>query len=229
MSIVVPAVLSRSLADIHEHLALVRDVARQVQIDVVDGVLAPHATWPYVPGGVEEFSRIVQGEDGLPFWDEFDFEFDCMIAHPEDVVEEYVRVGASRIVIHVAAPGAEAALEKLQPYRTGEYAVAVGVAVSPDTVPADLAPYIGRVDYVQVMGIVHVGAQGQPFDQRASALLAALHAAYPDLALQVDGGVSLEHIHALARAGASRLIVGSALFNAPDIHGMFQELSRAAV
>ncbi len=66
------------------------------------------------------------------------------------------------------------------------------------------------------MGIEKVGFQGEPFDKHAIYLVERMRRRYPELIIQVDGGVSLENANALAKAGASRLIVGSAIFGEDD-------------
>ena len=208
---IVPAILPKSFADLEGKLALVHEVAPQVQIDVVDGVFAPNKTWPY--GNAEQFEQIVAGERGLPFWEDFDFQFDLMVAHPKEEALRFVQAGAASVVIHAAAPGAREALEFLQEYRAG---VSLGAALLPGATVGDLQTFSGLYDFVQVMGIAEVGAQGSPFDERASALVAALRAAHPHLRIQVDGGVSMKNCQALVRAGANALVVGSAIFGSDN-------------
>ena len=78
--------------------------------------------------------------------------------------------------------------------------------------PDVLEPFEAQFDYVQVMGIAKVGFQGQPFDVHALHLLERLRLRYPSLPLQIDGGVTLENAHQLAKVGATGLVVGSAIF-----------------
>lgn len=78
------------------------------------------------------------------------------------------------------------------------------------------------------MGIERVGFQGQMFDERALEVIKALRQKYPDVDIQVDGGVSLERVASLVRAGATRLIVGSAIFSSDDPQRAYKDISRAA-
>lgn len=220
---IIPAILPKNLEDLHQALAQMQSIAPVVQIDVVDGVFAPKKTWPYVEGN--EFEKMVAQDEGLPFWEDFDFQFDLMVAHPHIEAPRFAQAGAASVVVHTASPHAADALQALQEYRGG---VAVGVALLPAAAVEDLEAFVGLYDFVQVMGIAQVGAQGHPFDERALALVAALRAQYPELLIQVDGGVSLSNAQALVQAGANRLVVGSAIFNTDDPAAAYHKLAEAA-
>ena len=214
---IVPAVLESSLEDIAARLESVRGSVRAVQIDVVDGMYAPNRTWPYGSASQRaEFTRIAAQEEGLPAWEDFDFEIDLMAAHPEKTVLEWVEAGASRLIIHAHSEGALAAVQKLQERRGGELGVAVGIALMSTDSGETLAPFAGLYDFVQVMGIEKVGFQGQSFDPRALDLLRTLREAHPELQLQVDGGVGREHLRECAEAGATRIAQGSTIFKSAD-------------
>ncbi len=211
---IIPAILPKTFEDLVSHLLRVRGVARAVQIDVVDGAFAPNRTWPYAD--TESFEKITSQEEGMPFWEEFDFEFDVMAEHPERDVENLVIAGAARIVVHAKSPGALQALEVLQRSRGGELGIKVGIALELTDSPSTLDAFDGLYDYVQVMGIAKVGFQGEAFDDRALSLVRALRAAHPALSIQVDGGVHHGNARVLTTAGATRLVVGSAIFAAEN-------------
>lgn len=223
---IVPAILPQSFADMEAKLAQVHDAVSSVQIDVVDGIFAPNTTWPYQGG--ERFSSIIAQDEGLPFWEDLDFEFDCMLAHPEKEVPNYISAGASRVVVHSEGKDLRAALETFQKDRAGDLGIALGLALLPGESAATFAQYRELVDFVQVMGIANVGFQGKEFDARAIDLITSLRADNPDLTIQIDGGVNIENARALALAGANRLIVGSAIFKAEDPREAIHLLGRAA-
>ena len=213
---IVPAVLPKSFEDLKEHLERLRGAVRRVQVDVVDGVLARHKTWPYKDHST--FAKIVEDEHGLPLWEEFDFEFDLMIKDPLAHALEYVRAGASRIVLHSDSDAAAEALTQLLSWREEQesFTVRVGVAIPASAQPEVLEPFEAQFDFVQVMGIERIGRQGEPLDKHALYLVERLRKRYPELPVQVDGGVKLENAQALAQAGATTLIVGSAIFGQDD-------------
>jgi ribulose-phosphate 3-epimerase len=102
----------------------------------------------------------------------------------------------------------------------------VGVALGAHQSPDELEPFEGRYDFVQVMGIEHEGRQGEKFDpdHKALFLLERLRRRHPQLPLQVDGGVRLDNVRSLVKAGATRLVAGSAIFEQPDIQAAYQAL-----
>jgi ribulose-phosphate 3-epimerase len=230
---VVPAVLPKNFKDIEERVGAIASVSKRVQIDIVDGVYAKgsfmhKATWPYHDGST--FETIVSQERGLPHWDELNYEFDLMINNPYEKVMDYVHAGASHILVHARSPGAVEAVQKLVDLRedSGALSVQVGVALMCDAQPEELNAFEAQYDYVQVMGIAHIGKQGESFDIRAQHLLERLHSLYPDLTLQVDGGVNAETIPGLVKAGAQVLVAGSAVFGQGDPAAAVKELEKSA-
>ncbi len=202
---IIPAILPKSFDELEECLQRLQGVAPTVQIDLVD-------------------VNVLLGHEALPFWEEFDFECDVMLANPAREMQSCIDIGASRVVVHARAANAHEALQSLQDFRGGNLPVLVGVALaSTDTLDA-LAPYEELYDFVQVMGIANVGHQGQPFDEKCLALIALLRATYPELVIQVDGAVTLSRVRALVDAGANRLVVGSALMQAENPGGVYKAL-----
>jgi ribulose-phosphate 3-epimerase len=199
----------------------VTGIAKTVQVDVCDGHFVPSFTWPYKKQD-DSFEMIIREQDGLPGWNKLDYEFDLMVNNPADIVDEWVLAGATRIVLHVEAKGdIMAAVEKL----VGR--VDVGLALNIETPVEVLKPFIDKIQFVQCMGIDHVGFQGQEFDEQVYDKIEALKSAYPDMPVSVDGGVSLENAEQLIEAGADKLIVGSAIFNeenAGDAYRAFRSI-----
>lgn len=194
MTDIIPAVLPHSIDQLATELAHLKGSSPVVQVDVVENIFGD--------------------EESLPLWEEFDFEFDIYV-EPNLFVARAVELGASGVVVHVRHTSAHKAIESLQQYRQGDFAVRVGVALRPTDDASALEPFAGLYDYVQVMGIDNEGHQGEPFNPRAVELVAALHQANPGLYIQVDGHAAGNE-KALAQAGANRLIEGSALVAADN-------------
>ena len=76
---------------------------------------------------------------------------------------------------------------------------------------------MSNIDYVQCMGIDEVGSQGIPFDTKTIDKVRELRQKYPDLEIQVDGGINTENAKLLKEAGADRIIVGSAIWKSQNI------------
>jgi ribulose-phosphate 3-epimerase len=232
---IIPAILPKSFNDLKDHLDRISyhpteeedDINyRFVQVDVVDGIFASSKTWPFVDEA--PFERIVQGEEGMPFWQEFDFEFDCMISEPRKHIEKFIQAGAMRLVLHAEGDELRKTLDLLAPYREGTLPIEIGIALLPTSSLDSIDVYDGSYDYVQVMGIEKVGFQGSSFDDRSLGLITSLRAKYPQLTIQIDGGVKIQNVREIVAAGCNRLIVGSAVFGADDALRALDDLTDKA-
>lgn len=205
---IIPAVLPKTFAELEDGLATLAGVSREVQIDLVGrNVLAEH-------------DQLAHGQD-------FDFEIDIMLPMPHHELDAILAYGPSRIIIHAQNEHAHEALEQLQSLRDGNYPVLTGVALMPTVSPEVLEEFTGLYDFVQVMGIDRVGAQGQPFNPAAVELVRRLRAIHPTLPLQVDGHAA-GHEQELVAAGVDRLVVGAAIIAAADPKAAFKEIYNKA-
>jgi ribulose-phosphate 3-epimerase len=210
---IVPAILPRDFSEITEKVELVKGLVKTVQIDICDGHFVSSFTWPYKKHD-NSFEKMLHEEDGLPDWQDIDYEFDLMVDDPENVVDDWVIIGATRIILHAEAKGDVAgAIKKI----VGK--VEIGLALNVDT-SADIIDEIvsrgGQIDFIQLMGIDHIGYQGQAFDERVIDKIKAVKKKYPDMPISIDGGVSLNNAGTLTNASADRLIVGSAIFESEN-------------
>src|SRR3989344_2007186 len=215
MSIIVPAVLPSSHADIEEKLALIARIpsVSRVQIDVVDGKFAGPASWPYTT--LKELRDMVERGEMLPYLDRFAYEIDLMCIDAEHVAEAWLAIGASRLTFHAESTTDLLRLLASARRRYGDF-VSFGVALNLKSDLALIEQSIGEIEYVQFMGIARIGRQGQPFDRRVLEKVRVLHLRHPEVKIQVDGGVSLDNAQRLIALGVSNLVVGSALLSARD-------------
>jgi ribulose-phosphate 3-epimerase len=212
---IIPAILPQDFAEIEDKVALIKGATKIVQIDICDGHFVPSFTWPYRKKD-NTFEQIIREDEALPAWEDVDYEFDLMVDNPEKVVDDWVSAGAARVIIHIEAKGNIAeAVDKL----TGR--IDVGLALNIDTPVESLKdPRFGvaegKIQFVQLMGIDHVGFQHQEFDEKVIEKIKVVKKAFPDLLISIDGGVSLDNAGALIDAGAGKLVVGSAIFAAEN-------------
>ncbi len=234
MSIVVPAILPASRADLERELGRYAPIepVDSIQIDVVDGRFATPASWPYAVR--TEFDALVKSGEQLPLWERFRYDIDLMVTDPAVSAGAWIGAGASSLTLHLESttdlPSVIKGLRRQYGHEAGLTSgyFALGLAVGVETDPALLEHYIEEIDYVQLMGIAKIGRQGEPFDTRVLRQIRTLRAAHPELPIQIDGGVSLQTLPELIKAGATRLIVGSVLKKAPDPRVRFLELESLA-
>jgi ribulose-phosphate 3-epimerase len=225
---IIPAVMPTSTIDLQSKLVQIAGHFPVVQIDVMDGKFVENVSWPYTEDE-EYFQRILHEEDGLPYWDKFDFEVDLMIVRPEDVINDWIAVGARRIVVHQESTDN---LDKiLTDFRTrfpkseqpDVFDSEIGIAQNINTPTESIFPYLDRIDFVQFMGIDVIGEQGNLFDEKVLEKVRVLREHSPEIIISVDGGVSFETAPELIDAGVNRLVIGSAIFKSEDIGATIKE------
>ena len=210
---ILPALLQCDFARLGEVAAEAEAAgARILALDVMDGHFVPNLTYgPPVIRCLRRATRLAL--DGH-----------LMIANPARYVEEYPSAGCDSIIIHVeAVADPRPVLEHIR--RVG---AVVGLALNPPTPLDRITPYLDAVDLVLVMS-VDPGFGGQGFQAQVLDKVRWLRRHGPrGLWVEVDGGLNAETIPAAAGAGANLLVVGSALFGAPDFRAEFHRLQTLA-
>lgn len=217
MTEIIPAILPKDFAEVVDKVSYVVGMADSVQIDVCDGQFVHNPTWPYRKPD-DNFEKILREEEGLPNWEELDYEIDLMANKPEERVDEWVVAGAARIIIHVEATGDVAKAIGILEGRCE-----IGLALGMDTPLTVIEPYREKIQFIQLMGIDNVGFQHQPFDDGVLGRIKEARIMYPGLPISIDGGVSLETAPGLIEAGADRLVVGSAIFDHENVAEAIQK------
>ncbi|HWC57880.1 MAG TPA: hypothetical protein VG621_02940 [Candidatus Paceibacterota bacterium] len=227
MTKIVPAILPQRFSEVESAVAQVVGAVDTVQIDFVDGVFAPNKTLG-CNGKDEALLQAIRDEkQGLPHWEDIDYEFDLMVQEPIEKLEGFLALGPSKIILHVESLDEERVLKYFEALpEITKSTILFGIALNIDTDPTRLQPYAAYIDTIQCMGIDRVGFQGQPFDGRVIEQLRKVKARFLDKHISVDGGVSLETAPALIDAGVDALIVGSAIFEASDPRNALQQFKQ---
>ena len=138
-----------------------------------------------------------------------------MVKPVDRIIGDFIEAGASYITFHPEA--SEHVDRSLQLIKQG--GCKAGLVFNPAT-PLDVLKYVlDKVDMVLLMS-VNPGFGGQSFipgtlDKLREAR-ELIDASGLPIRLQVDGGVNVKNIKAIAQAGADTFVAGSAIFNAPD-------------
>lgn len=238
---IIPAIMPLDIDDFTLKAELVAPFVQLVQLDLMDGHLVTHRTWPYNNKDQEFVETILRQEEGLPLWDQLDYELDLMVENAEDDLDLYISFGAKRLIFHPKgnAGRRQAILEKLQVMDEYllehiEIGIAIELDLSVEEASTDLAAWFsvpslsGKpfISFVQVMGIAQIGLQGEKFDERAILHIKNLRRLYPELTISVDGGVDLDNAEEIVAAGANRLVAGSAIFSSVNIPGTIHDFQK---
>lgn len=229
MKDITPAILEKNFSGIKDKLAFLRGRVKCAQIDFCDGVFTPSRTWPFSSdhlGGFDDadFQKIINEEDGLPFWQDFDFEFDLMVENAVGDFDIYMKLGPKRIIFHL---GAQKNIEEFEHFLEGidiyiRDNIEIGIAFMPNDDLSIVSKLSHKVDFLQCMGIDKIGFQGQEFNKKTLENIKYLKENFPGVVLSVDGGVNLENAKSILDAGADRIAVGSGIWKNPDPIGALQ-------
>jgi len=202
--LIAPSILSADFARLGEEIrAVERAGADWIHVDVMDGRFVPNITiGPLVVAAARKATR-------LPL------DVHLMIEDPDRYVDEFVEAGSDWLTVHVeACRHLQRTLDVIR--RKG---AKPGVSLNPATSLATLEDVLPDVDLVLLMS-VNPGFGGQTFIpqvlDKIRRLRRMLDAAGRQVLLEVDGGVKVENIGEIARAGADVLVAGSAIFGTAD-------------
>jgi ribulose-phosphate 3-epimerase len=159
-----------------------------------------------------------------------DLPLDChlMIENPDQYIPDFVQAGADWISVHQeACVHLNRTLHHIK-----EHDALAGVVINPATPVDTLSEVLDIVDYVLVMS-VNPGFGGQKFIPGAVhkiRRLAEIRVARGlNYRIEVDGGVSLDTVAEVVRAGAEILVAGSAVFEHGDPKNNAQKLLKTAL
>lgn len=200
MKKIAPSILSADFSRLAEEIAAVEKAgADLIHIDVMDGHFVPNIT---IGAGV---IAALRKTTRLPF------DVHLMIENADRYIESFVQAGSDIITVHVEATH--------HLHRTitmiSELGIKVGVSLNPATPLGQVEEILAMVDHLLIM-TVNPGFGGQKFItgvlpkiRRAKELI---NATAPAVLIEVDGGVTLDNMSAIAAAGADILVAGAAVF-----------------
>lgn len=207
---IVPTVVPESLDDIIRIVEKYSSFAETLHIDVADGVFAPNTTWMPKKG------------DTLP--PGMKYEIHMMVVNPLETGLAYAAAGAHSLIGHAEA--FKTALSASDAFAAWRAAGVTGVQIAAlfQTSLDELAPYVSISDYILLMTIISIGVQGIPFEEDSIERVRRFKALHREANIAVDGGVSEKNIARLAKAGATRFCVGSAISKSDNPVAIYRSL-----
>jgi ribulose-phosphate 3-epimerase len=211
-----PSILSADFARLAEEVRAASEGGGSViHVDIMDGHFVPNLT--IGPPVVRSLRKATK----LPL--------DChlMIENPDQFIADFAEAGADWISVHQeACRHLNRTLHLIK-----SHDCLSGVVINPATPVDTLVEVLDMVDYVLVMS-VNPGFGGQKFIPSALRKLRRLAEIRGqqrlNFRIEVDGGISLDTVADVVRAGAEILVAGNAVFGGGDPRKNAQALLKAA-
>ena len=218
--LIAPSILSADFARLGEDVSAVLDAgADLVHFDVMDNHYVPNLTiGPMICSALRDFGITAPIDVHL------------MIEPVDRIIPDFAKAGANYITFHPeASRHVDRTLALIR-----EQGCRAGLVFNPGTPLSYLEHVIQKLDIVLIMS-VNPGFGGQAFIPAALDKLRSARSiidAYDgEIRLEIDGGVKVDNIGAIAAAGADTFVAGSAIFGSDDyavtIAAMRAEIEKA--
>ena len=207
MTEIIPSINAATFSEVQERITKVEPFVSWCHLDVTDGVFSEHQTW-------NDSRDLPQLQTKLKC------EAHLMIERPEDVIDQWLVEPIKRVIVHLeAAKNPELIIKKCC-----EAGKEIGLAINPNTPWTAFEPWFRKVDLFLPLS-VPPGASGQKPDWNLIlGKMAAIRQACPLCIIEADGGINIDTASRARDAGASILVVGSAIFDVPDTAAVIQKL-----
>ena len=196
MAYIAPSLLAADFSALGAEVERVKD-AEILHIDIMDGIFVPNLSMG------PQIVEALRGKTSQIF------DVHLMLLHPLSYIKVFRKAGADWITFHIeSGDDPEKVLTAIE-----ESGAKPGIALRPGTPVEELYPYGNRLHSVTVM-TVEPGFGGQALQAGPLEKIRELKRRFPNILVEVDGGVNFQTSAQCRDAGADVLVAGTAVFKA---------------
>ncbi|RKD27831.1 ribulose-5-phosphate 3-epimerase [Caminicella sporogenes DSM 14501] len=202
---IAPSILSANFANLLDDIKAVEKAGVDLlHIDVMDGHFVPNITiGPLV-------LESIKGKTNLPF------DVHLMINNPDMYISRFAEAGADIITVHVeTCPHLHRTIQNIK-----SHGIKAAVSLNPATPLCLIEEVLHELDMVLIMS-VNPGFGGQKFIENSLKKIENLKEMIDnqklDIDIEVDGGIKIDNVDKVVKAGANVIVAGSAIFNSDNI------------
>ena len=211
---IAPSILSADFSRLAEEVKAVEKAgADLIHVDVMDGHFVPNITiGPLVVAGLKKLTS-------LPL------DVHLMIEKPERYIEAFAQAGSNWITVHAeVCPNLKRMINKIR-----QLNVRPGIVLKPATSLKTLFSVLDDLDLVLIMS-VNPGFGGQSFIpstlKKIERLRKIIDQNHYVLEIEVDGGIKVENIREVSRAGGDIFVLGTGIFKTKDYDETIRKLRK---
>jgi ribulose-phosphate 3-epimerase len=208
---IIPAINAETFDEVVKKIRLVEPFADWAHIDIADGTFTQNSLWH-------------NPLDLVGFETKLNLEIHLMEEDPEERFATWLFPSVKRIIVQQEATHDFDFIANICHSHKRE----AGISVLTETNWSVLKPFLGKADLIQFLA-VHPGFAGQKFDEHNYYKIKKLRALDAHIPIEVDGGVKVGVAKKCASAGATHLVVASAIFDAVDVEKAIEELKNDVV
>ena len=203
--LIVPAVIANDQKELDAAIGKVKDFTKVVQLDIMDNIFVPNTSLWF------DFT--------LPKTS-LQYEAHLMIKDPKEWIELHGKKVDTIIFHYEATTDHEEVISLIK-----SFGKKVGIAINPSTDVSSLKRLMGSMDHVLIL-TVEPGFYGSKFIPGALKKVKEIKELDSEISIEIDGGVSVKTIEAIAKAGPDLIVSGSFVMKSKNPEESYKELQK---